>query len=108
MLVHTEINGNENSHEIHVETLVSNFNECFSDSDTKNDDECYLDDDIYENWEDNIGRLSVESRENLNELGDEVDPNNDFDIIKDQPYSGCFYENLKHFSPLVLQDIRKK
>ena len=97
----TKQNGvnNENSHEIHVETLVSDSSECLSDNDTKNDDECYLDDDIYENWEDNIGRLSDESREDLNESGDEIDPNK---------VSGCerFYENLTHFRPLVMQDAR--
>ena len=104
----TEQNGmdNVNCHKSYAETLVSDSNECLSDNDTKNDDECYLDDDIYENWEENIiGRLSGASREDLNELGDEVDPNKDFDIIKDQ-LSGCFYENLRHFRPLVPQDIR--
>ena len=98
----TEQNGmnNENCHEIHVETFTSDSKKCLSDNDTRNDDECYLDDDIYENWEENIiGRLSGESKEDLNELVD-------FDIIKDQP-SGCFYENLRHSRPsLVLQDIR--
>ena len=104
----SEQNGmnNENCHEIQVETLTSDSNDRLSDNNTRNDDKCYLDDDIYENWEDNIiGRLSGESREDFNELGDEVDPNKDFGIIKDQP-SGCCYENLRHFRPLVPQDIR--
>jgi hypothetical protein len=90
-----------------AETLLSDSTDCCNDNSTRNEDECYDDDDIYEDWEDNIiGRIPGESGEDLNECGDDMDPKNDFDIIKDQP-SDCFYENLRHFrSSLVVQEIR--
>ena len=106
---------NDNTCAIQVETLAS---ACLSGNNTRNDNQCYFDDDIYEDWEDNIiGRAKIVSGESGDELNASADEQNEsgdeiyqnFDIIneQDQDSSESFYQNLKDFRPsLVMQDVR--
>jgi hypothetical protein len=105
----------DNTCAIQVETLA---NARLSENTTRNDNQCYFDDDIYEDWEDNIiGRAKIVSGESGDELNASADEQNEsgdeiyqnFDIIneQDQDSSESFYQNLKDFRPsLVMQDVR--
>ncbi|CAB3997238.1 Hypothetical predicted protein, partial [Paramuricea clavata] len=106
---------NDNTHVVQVETLASAR---LSENTTRNDNQCYFDDDIYEDWEDNIiGRVKTVSGESGDELNASADEQNEsgdeiyqnFDIIneQDQDSGESFYQNLKDFRPsLVMQDVR--
>jgi hypothetical protein len=96
---------NENPHVIQKETMANDSNECLNENTTKNDNQCYVDDDIYEDWEDNIicrvNTVSGESGDDLNDSGNEPGD----DIYQHDQES--FYENLRHLRPsLVMQNIR--
>ena len=101
----------ENTYVIQIETPASDSNDCSSENTTRNDQR-YADDDIYEDWEDNIiGRgttVSGESGEEdeLNKFGDE-EYQNKFDIANEQDQGlrcESFYQNLNVYKPpLVMQ-----
>ena len=101
----------ENTYVIQIETTASDSNDCSHENTTRND-QLYFDDDIYEDWEDNIiGRgttISGESGEEneTSKFGDEEYPN-DFDIANEQDQSSrceSFYQNLNVYKPpLVMQ-----
>ena len=101
----------ENTYVIQIKTTASDSNDCSSENTTRNDQR-YFDDDIYEDWEDNIiGRgttISGESGEEneINKFGDE-EYQNKLDITNEQDQgSRCesFYQNLNVYKPpLVMQ-----
>ena len=101
----------KNTYVIQIETTASDSNDCSNENITRNDQR-YFDDDIYEDWEDNIiGRgttISGESGEEneTSKFGDEQYPN-DFDIANEQDQSSrceSFYQNLNVYKPpLVMQ-----
>ena len=99
----------ENTYVIQIETTASDSDDCPSEN-TRRNDQSYFDDDIYEDWEDNIiGRgttVSDESGEEneLNKFGDE-ECQNKFDIINEQDQgSRCesFYQYLNAYKPLLV------
>lgn len=107
----------ENTFVIQIETTASDSNDCSSENTARND-QCYFDDDIYEDWEDNIiGRrttVSGESAEELNKSGNnelnrfgDEEYQNEFDITNEQDQSSrceSFYQNLNVYKPpLVMQ-----
>ena len=107
----------ENTYVIQIETLASDSND-FSSKNTTRNNQRYVDDDIYEDWEDNIiGRgttVSGESRGDLNEFGeDELNRFGDEEyqkkcnIANEQDQSSrceSFYQNLNVYKPpLVMQ-----
>ena len=96
----------ENTYVIQIETTASDSNDCSNENTTRNNQR-YFDDDIYEDWEDNIiGRgttISGESGEEneTSKFGDEEYPN-DFDIANEQDQSSrceSFYQNLNVYKP---------
>ena len=103
----------ENNYVIQIEPTRSDSNECSSKNTTENEQR-YFDDDIYEDWEDNIitrGRtISRESGEDLNEYADEELSKiggEEYHIVKEQDQSSrceSFYQNLNVYKPpLVMQ-----
>ena len=103
----------ENNYVIQIEPTGSDSNEC-SSKNTKENEQRYFDDDIYEDWEDNIitrGRtISRESGEDLNEHADEELAKiggEDYHVVKEQDQSSrceSFYQNLNVYKPpLVMQ-----
>ena len=103
----------ENNYVIQIESTGSDSNECSSENTTGNEQR-YFDDDIYEDWEDNIitrGRtISRESGEDLNEYVDEELSKiggEEYHIVKEQDQSSrceSFYQNLNVYKPpLVMQ-----
>ena len=101
----------KNTYVIQIETTASDFNDCSSENTTRNDQR-YFDDDIYEDWEDNIiargTTVSGESgkEDELTRFGNE-EHQNEFDIVNEQDQSSrceSFYQNLNVYKPpLVMQ-----
>ena len=94
----------ENTYVIQIGTTESDFNN-FSSENTARNDHGYFDDDIYEDWQDNIiGRGTTESGEKDLGNGEYQD---EFDIVNKQDQnSRCesFYQNLNVYKPpLVMQ-----
>ena len=106
----------ENTCVIQIETLAIDSNDCSSENTTRNNQR-YFDDDIYEDWEDNIiargttvsgesGDLNEFGEDELSRFGDK-EYQNKFDIVNEQDQGSCcesFYQNLNVYKlPLVMQ-----
>ena len=114
----TTVDSQDNLGYLDDETLTqnrTNFSQRQSETDDKNitrNDQRYFDDDIYEDWEDNIiargTTVPGESGEEdeLTRLGNE-EYQNEFDIVNEQNQSSrceSFYQNLNVYKPpLVMQ-----
>ena len=92
---------------IQIETKASDSSNYMSEN-IAGDDARYCDDEIYENWEDNIirrGKRAVgESEIDLNESGDDIYENNTGDIVGEGQSYGRenFYQNVRDFRPSLV------
>ena len=108
----SELNKRQNktdksSYVIQIETKASDSSNYTSEN-IAGDDERYSDDEIYENWEDNIigrGKSAVdESEVHLDESGDDIYENNTSDIVGEGQSYGRenFYQNVRDFRPSLV------